>query len=131
MKFKDDTHEELYKYICNRMLTLDECHRAVAYLLSLDEILRGHIDEIFNFAEDCIRREELHASYQTGNSAKTTRLLFNLWNCTTTDGGVYYDAYDIKKELPSMYYSPACIFDTALAPYYVEAMKLRYPMYFS
>lgn len=76
--FKDKEHKEKYNSICARMKYLDEYHRSVAYLLSLDEVCRKHISDIFDFEEDAIIPEGLHDNWQTGTSRKTTRLMFNL-----------------------------------------------------
>ena len=83
--FKDDEHEQLYNNLCKRMKYLDEYHRTAAYLLSLDDVCREHIANIFDLQEDVIIPEALERAWQTGTSMKTTRLLFNLWNGYYTD----------------------------------------------
>lgn len=127
--FKDDEHEQLYNDLCERMKYLDEYHRAAAYLLSLDDVCNEHIADIFDLQEDVIIPEALERAWQTGTSMKTTRLLFNLWNGYYTDNKTYTDEDGQEKDLPSMYYAPDNIFNCSYAPYYWQAIKMRYPLY--
>lgn len=127
--FKDDEHQRLYEEILSKMKRADSYHSAVAYLLSLDTVLREHIGEVFDFAEDGIKPEGLNRAFQTGSSRKTTRLAFNLWNGYYTDGETYTDKAGYVVDLPSSYYSPEQIFCSSYAPYYWQAIKLRYPNY--
>lgn len=121
--FYDSRHEQLYCDLCKRMKYLDEYHRATAYLLSLDNVGREHIDDIFDLKEDVIKPEGLHKAWQTGTSAKTTRLLFNLWNGYNSEGE------PLEEEKSSGYYTPEHIFSCSYAPYYWQAIQLRYPNY--
>ena len=127
--FKNDEHEQLYNDLCERMKYLDEYHRAAAYLLSLDDVCNEHIADIFDLQEDVIIPEALERAWQTGTSMKTTRLLFNLWNGYYTDNKTYTDEDGQEKDLPSMYYAPDNIFNCSYAPYYWQAIKMRYPLY--
>lgn len=77
MMYRDNTHEEMYQELCSRMKSKDCYHRAMAYLLSLDEVLREHIEAVFDFQRDGIKRDGLHKDFQTGTSMKTTRLAMN------------------------------------------------------
>ena len=129
MIFYDEQHETTYNYICSRMKYLDCYHRSLAYLLALDTVLREHIEDVFDFQEDGIKRDGLHNGFQTGTSMKTTRLAFNLWNGCCDDGELYTDKYGYETELPSRYYTPENIFCCKdYAPYYWQAIKLRFEM---
>lgn len=121
--FKDKEHKEKYISICSRMKYLDEYHKAAAYLLSLDEVCRKHISDIFDFEEDVIKPQGLHKDWQTGTSLKTTRLLFNLWNGYNSEGE------PLEEEQPSGNYTPDNIFSCSYAPYYWQAIRLRFPVY--
>lgn len=117
--FYDDEHRELFNELCSTMssrATLDEYHTAAAYLMSLDTVCRKHTGDIFDFEEDSIKPEGLSKEWQTGTSSKTTRLMFNLWNGYTT-------------EEESKDYTPESLFACSYAPYYWQAIKLRYPCY--
>lgn len=121
MKFKNDLHGRAYYGILKRMRASenDVYRKAFAYLIAADEACRQHYDRIYNFTEDCINRECLNDSWQTGTSLKTTRLAFNLYN-----GGLGWCDEDDRSLV-----TPAELFCCDLAPYYWEAVKLRYPEY--
>lgn len=121
MEFRNKEHEERYKTILRKAKQSDCYHSAVAYLLALDNVCYEHQNEIFDFEEDCIKPESVQTAWQTDSSQKTTRLIFNLWN------GFCYDSED--SESVSLYYAPDSIFTCCYAPYYFEAIKLRYPEY--
>lgn len=129
IKFYDNEHETAFYDILKRMKKSDCYCQAVAYLLSLDTTCRNHLSELFDFEEQLIKREALGEGWQTGTSMKTIRLAFNLWNGCSSDGETYTDNDGYKSELPSSAYSVADIFCCSYAPYYYEAIKLRYPEY--
>lgn len=114
MIFRDDTHAAVYQDICSRMKSNDCYHQSMAYLLSLDVVLRKHYTEVFNFDRDGIIPEVTNREWQTGTSIKTTRLAFNLWN-----------GYCYEDDVPSSYYTPIEIFCCDYAPYYWQAIRLR------
>ena len=120
IKFLDKAHEKAFEKVCNQMHNLDCYHRAVAYLLSLDVVLRNHIQEVFDFEEDCIKCDSLQKDWQTGTSLKVVRLAYNLWN------GCYYDNY--IDDGSCGYYSVGEIFSAGgqYAEYYWVAIKLRF-----
>lgn len=127
MIFYDKAHETSYNEICSRMKSLDCYHRAVAYLLALDTVLREHTEAVFDFEDDSIKPDGLFSGSQTDTSAKTTRLAFNLWNGFCFDGETYTDKDGYKAALPSRYYTPEQLFScTDLAPYYWQAIKIRF-----
>lgn len=123
IKFYDDEHEELYNELCSRMKYLDCYHQTAAYLLALDSVCRQHINDIFDFSEDVIKPECLNKPWQTSTSRKTTRLMYNLWNGYNSEGE------PLEEEQPSTNYTPEHIFACSYAPYYWQAIKLRYPEY--
>lgn len=115
MIFRDETHMEAYSDLCGKLKRLDSYHKALAYLLALDEVLREHTPEIFDFETDCIKPDGLRRPWQTGTSICTTRLAFNLWNGFTGE-----DARD---------YTPEQLFSrTDYAPYYWESIKIRFEL---
>lgn len=127
--FYDKAHMQAFTECIARMKCSDVYHISLAYLLTLDKICRKHLDRLFDFANDAIKIEALAQPWQTSTSQKTTRLAFNLWNGCSDDGKEYTDKDGYKVSLPSEYYSPSKIFCCSYAPYYWEAIKLRYPEY--
>lgn len=125
--FNNDDHWQAFTKIINQMKKSDVYHMAVAYLLALDTVTRNHVSEIFDFDEDCIKLEGLEKPWQTGTSRKTTRLAFNLWNGCCSDGETYTDEEGYNKDLPSCNYGVGAIFSCSYAPFYWEAIKIRYP----
>jgi hypothetical protein len=117
MFFKDDYHEKNYDSILKRMAYVDAYHDSMAYLLALDSILRDHMDDVFDFQQDCIVPDALRKPWQTGTSLRTTRLAFNLWCgwCSDDDNVENMDAYAVSR-----------IFDGTLADYYMVAVCIRF-----
>ncbi len=120
MKFRDEYHETLFWVIMQKMNCDDVYHQSVAYLIALDDVCRDHVEELYDFEERCIVPESLEKGWQTGTSLQTTRLAFNLWNGY---------CIDLESDLPSSDYSVSEIFCCPYAPYYWEAVKIRYPKY--
>lgn len=112
-------YENLIQEILEHKAKLDEYHFSLAYLLTLDRVCREHIKDLYDFNEDIILKDGLNKSWQTGTSRKTTLLAFNLWN----DFDESNDSID-KNEI-----TPSNIFSCEYAPYYYEAIKLRFPDY--
>lgn len=69
-----------------------------------------------DFKERLIKPEALHEGWQTGGSARLTRLAFNLWN-----------GYVEKVE--ESLSTPYEMFDCGYAPYFYEAIRMKYPEY--
>lgn len=137
IKFCGKDHEDLFYTLFKKMKSKDCYHGAAAYLLSLDTVLKDHIDRVFDFKEDIIKPECLHEAWQTGTSKKTTRLLFNLWNGTFKDPErpaedeeePDEDEAEQERARTSMYYAVDEIFCCSYAPYFWQAIQLRYPEY--
>lgn len=122
MFYNDDHEKAFWNFLARAGKRFDSYHFSIAYLLTLDTVCRQHLDDLFNFEDDGIKPEGINEAWQTGTSLKTTRLAFNLWNgCNADDGESGNGA--------SPLYTPAELFCTSYAPYYYEAIKLRYPEY--
>lgn len=119
MKFIDETQEQAYTILIERMGNNDVYHKALAYLITVDTVCRKHIDSIYDFADRCINPDCLADSWQTGTSIKTCRLAFSLYN-----GSLVW-----CPEEDHVYVTPSELFCCSLAPYYWEAIKIRYPEY--
>ena len=121
MIFYDKQHETTFYDICSQMSYLDCYHKSIAYILSLDTVLRDHIKDLYDVKEDCIKPEGLNKGFQTGTSLKSTRLAFNLWNSYCSEGE------QLEEEQPSSNYAPDQIFNCKeYAPYYWQAIQIRF-----
>lgn len=120
MIFRDRTHNNEFRFLVKRMNAEYGVYRlALAYLFTADTVCLEHIEELYDFEDDCIDPTALNKSWQTSTSLKTTRLAFNLY----TDSTLFCSEDEVK------YISVANIFCCELAPYYWEAVKIRYPEY--
>ena len=102
MIFYDDEHEEMFNKLCGKMPYLDGYHLSLAYLLTMDAVLRYHIGALYDVKKDVIIFEGLSKPFQTHTSLKTTRLAFNLWNGTVYDSDPP-ETYIDKMERKNMY----------------------------
>jgi len=86
IKFRDEEHERSYRDLLSKLKSKDCYHKAVAYLLTLDEESNKHVSDLFDFEKDAIKPfGTLFLSWQTGTSVKTTWLMFNLWSGVSID----------------------------------------------
>ena len=130
IRFRNMTHETNYHFIRTLMKRSDIERKVLAYLFSLDVVCCIHIREIYNFDENTIIPNALDKEWQTSTSRKTTRLAFNLFNGCCSDGETYIGSDTFEELLPSAYFTPVNLFCCEYAPYYIEALKMRFPEYF-
>lgn len=119
MKFRNQEHKDRFYALLGQMTSQDDYHKSAAYLLTLDEVLYKHVGEIYDFKQRTIRSDLVKECWQTGTSRHTYRLLRNLWN------GAYNDTNSLCSE-SSRYFCPDEIFNNSYAPFYWEAIKLRF-----
>lgn len=124
MKFIDKEHEEFYKEKLNEIGQEDVYRKALVYTLGICETTRENFTDIFNIKEGLINRDSLQRAYQTSTSMKVTRLSFSLWNSNSYDSDE-----DLKNGIISTHYNLSDIFCCSYAPYFYEAIKIRYPEY--
>ena len=124
MKFIELEHKKFYEQKLKEIGSNDIYRQALIYILGICETTREHFDDIINLKEGLINRNSLQAPYQTGTSAKVTRMAFNLWNSCNYDSDE-----DLKNGQVSTYYNPTEIFSCSYAPYFWEAIKIRFPEY--
>lgn len=92
----------MFNKLCKEMPYLDNFHISLAYLLTLDTVLRDHIGALYDVKKDVIIFEGLNKPFQTSTSIKTTRLAFNLWNGSVYDSDPP-ETYINKMERKYMY----------------------------
>ena len=123
-KFIDRKHKQFYEQKLKEIGKSDVYRKALVYTLAMCETTREHFADIFNLKDGEININSLQAPYQTSSSEKVTRMAFSLWNRCNYDS-----EEDIENHKPSIYYNPSEIFCCGYAPYFYEAIKLRYPEY--
>jgi len=117
--FASEDHKIHYEESINKCRRWDSYHQAFFYLIAACPITWSGLDDLFDFENDCIKPEGLYEPWQTGGTTKLCRMAFNLWN---DFAGEDNDA--------AAHYTPSNLFCCEFAPYFVEAIKLRYPEYF-
>ena len=127
MKFASKEHQKFWLEKFEEMIQLrktDVYYKSIIYTLGMCETTRKNFDDIFNLKSGEININALQGKYQTGTSEKVTRLAFNLWN------GCNYDReQDIENKNLSANYNVSEIFSCSYAPYFYEAIKIRFPEY--
>lgn len=116
VKFKDQEHKEFYYRMLTGISKNDTYRKAFFYAMGISEETRDNIKRLYDFKENCIKFEGLHDGWQTGGSMRICRLALNLFNGYTEKGNETLSA-------------PYELFDCGYAPYFFEAIKLRYPEY--
>jgi len=124
IRFADEAHKAFYMELSQK-LKPDVYLRSLIYTLGLCHDTRRHFTSIYDHSMRCIKPEAVHMPWQTGTSLKVTRLAFQLFTDTAPSafiGGIP----DIDE---CMCYSVSDIFCCSYAPYFFEALFLRYPDY--
>ena len=127
MKFASKEHQKFWLEKFDEMIQLrktDVYYKSIIYTLGMCETTRKNFDDIFNLKSGEINIDALQGKYQTGTSKKVTRLAFSLWN------GCNFDReQDIENKNLSANYNVSEIFSCSYAPYFYEAIKIRFPEY--
>lgn len=120
MLFRNRKHNNEFALLVKRMNAENDVYKlALAYLFTADTVCSEHIEELYNFEDDCIEPTAINYSWQTSTSLKTTRLAYNLY----TGSSLWCPEDEIYR------LSVVDIFCCELASYYLEAVKIRYPEY--
>lgn len=114
--FLDDEHKSFFTSSLHRCKTLDCYHISFFYVIGLTFETRKNIDLLFDFEQDIICPEGIYDAWQTTTTQNVCRFAFNLWNG-------FIESQD------ACLYTPDTLFSTALSPYFVEALKLRFADY--
>lgn len=126
--------EEHYSFYIEKVekLNPDAYLKALIYAVGICPDTRRRWQSFYDEADRSIKPEVINEGWQTGTTYKITRLAYQLF----TDGtptAVTYDEKDNQTEdfKECSRYSVSDIFCCEYAPFFVEAIKLRYPEYFS
>lgn len=128
VEFVDRAHQARYNHL-KELYSIDgaiDVYRdPLAYLLALTNDTYNNRRLLYNEQERHIEPAGLNAAFQTSTSTRITLLAFNLFTNSTAFCDYSEDGADLTafKRLCT----PEYIFNDGLAPYMVEALKLRYP----
>ncbi len=125
--FHGAAHQDFYLNYLKKCRYQDIFHKALVYSLGIDQETRKHIHEIYDFNTGCVNTRCLRAGWQTGQSRKAARLAFGLYCNGTPSVYDYEDEQDQIMEARS--YAVSGLFCCSYAPYFWEAVKIRYPKY--
>lgn len=137
--FENATHKERFEELLTRMGSHDCYHQAIAYLFALNDDCYRHVEQLYDFHEHGIRPRSLTAdtnAWQTGSSWKVCRLAYNLYNGYAYQQDESGEPKEYMREdgyagwLADTLYTPYHVFDCCHAPFFLEAIKIRYADYF-
>lgn len=125
--FKDKEHEKFYFLYLSKCRTQDVCHKALIYCLGISADTRNNVERIYNFKTGCVNPDCLCEGWITSGSARVVRMAFNLY-CNSAVSVFEYD--DVEEQLDEYRrYTAEELFCCSYAPYFWEAVRLRYPEY--
>jgi len=136
MIFRNDAHRAFYEQRIEELQVHSgrkaDCYlQALVYTLGICDDTRKRFDDMYDKAERSIIPGTIYAAWQTDGSRKTTRLAFNLFTGRTPTALTYDEASNkVTEDFDECRkYSVSDIFCCGFAPYFVEAIKIRYPEY--
>jgi len=126
MLFANDEHYNFFKEKISALKT--DCYlKALIYTIGICPDTRKRWNSIYNEKSRTIDPGQLFQPWQTSGSEKVTRLAFNLFNDGTPTA---YDNNEKQDFNECQNYSVSDIFCCEYAPFFVQAVKIRYPEYF-
>ncbi len=127
IKFVNEKHKQFFYEAIEKLNKQDVYHIALVYCLGINSDTRSYIDQIYDFRTGLIKPECLEEGWQTSGSMKVVRLAFNLYCNGTPSINNYKKLSDQLRECQK--YTVEDLFCCGYAPYFWEAIKLRYPEY--
>ena len=125
--FISDAHEKFYYEKLKEVRYQDVYHKALCYCLGISDDTRRNVYRIYDFKTGCVITECLHEGWQTSGSVRVVRMAFNLYCNGTPSVFDYEDAEEQVDECRQ--YTVEEIFCCAYAPYFWQALQIRYPEY--
>ena len=125
--FKSKEHEKFYMEYLKKCRYQDVYHKALVYCLGIDRDTRENVNKIYNFKTGYVKTECLQEGWQTSGSVRVIRMAFNLYCNGTPSVSDYEDAEEQVDECRQ--YTVEEIFCCAYAPYFWQAIQIRYPEY--
>ncbi len=125
--FRSREHEVFFRTYYQKCRYQDSYHAALSYCLGIDRDTREHVHEIYDFETGYVKPECLHSGWQTSGSQRIIRMAYNLYNNGTPSVFQYENAEEQLDECGK--YTVEELFCCGYAPYFWQAVKLRYPEY--
>jgi hypothetical protein len=123
--FADNEHLEFYTEQASKLGP--DCYlKSLIYTLGICPDTRRHFGFLYDAEDKTIVPEAISQPWQTGSSKKVTRLAFQLFTDSTPSAFLSHGGSDFDE---CAKHSVSDIFCCGYAPYFVEAIKLRYPEY--
>ena len=126
IRFANDWHKSFY-ISQSQKLRPDVYLKSLIYTLGMCCDTRRKFDVIYDTDLKEINPDAINEPWQTKSSLKVTRLAFQLFTDNTPsafkNGTFNFDE--------CKHYCVSDIFCCSFAPYFVEAIRIRYPEYFS
>lgn len=114
--FRSQEHYNFYNDMLKQSPKKDSYHQGLFYTLGINDDCRNHINDLYDKNSDRIIIDGLDKEWQTSGSRDVTLFAFNLWNNFILE--------DNSKET-----TPYNLFASENAPYFIEALKVKYPDY--
>ena len=127
--FKNEAHRKFYYEYLSKCRYKDVYHAALVYCLGISEDTRRNADRIYDFKSGFVKTECLHEGWQTSGSLHIVRMAYNLYCNGTPSVMECEDSEDQLSECSK--YTVEDLFCCGYAPYFWEAVKIRYPEYCS
>ena len=125
--FISKAHEKFYYEKLKEVRYQDVYHKALCYCLGISDDTRRNINSIYDFKTGCVKTECLHEGWQTSGSMKVIRMAFNLYCDGTPSVDDYTEAEEQVNECRQ--YTVEDLFCCAYAPFFWQAIQIRYPEY--
>jgi hypothetical protein len=125
--FISEAHEKFYYEKLKEVRYQDVYHKALCYCLGINDDTRRNANRIYDFKTGCVKTECLHEGWQTSGSVKVVRMAFNLYCNAAPSVDDYTDAEEQINECRQ--YTVEELFCCAYAPYFWQAIQIRYPEY--
>lgn len=125
--FISQEHKEFYQEHLLKGRYQDVYHKALIYCIGINRDTRGHVDNIYDFSTGYVKIKCLREGWQTSGSLRVVRMAFNFYcNGTPSVSGKRNVEEKIREY---QCYTVEDIFCCEYAPYFWEAVKIRYPEY--
>lgn len=125
--FINDAHEKFYYEKLKKVRYPDVYHKALLYCLGISDMTRKNIKNIYDFKTGNVKTKCLHESWQTSGSEKIVRMAFNLY-CNNTPS--ILDCEEVEEQIyECRQYTVEKLFCCSYAPYFWQAIQIRYPEY--